>query len=1215
MEGTRLLPLALTFAVAMVAQKQSPPGTATNDGPCDAISRFAISRLIPSRGLTDLNERKNLKNPKDLSAGVSFSCILPEQADLRFLVATVPNPIDTHLGLWFDRAVEAILNAAGSVGFRFQEAWIPWSPDLVREEPDIFKREELEAERQRREKEPGVLLFHALKPCPEEKPSECQKSDLVVLLVPETPTGGIQPEVFADAVKMISRASSSQKPSDGASNATTPQIPVMGPSFSGSFASLGKIVELNKTKNNLMVISGTAESADAWKEAFKANSKSTYSTTVHDIVTQYGALSKHMSVEWKKEGQRFALLTESQTGIGWITTLELDRANLIKNNVDDTPLIFRYPFEISRLRNAYGDESLKTVVGAQPPTASFRNLLRLPLFDVGSGTDSTPTFAINQTPLSQDAVLRELAQSLDHQGITLAGILATDVFDALFLARYLRDACPDVRLFTFDSDLLYERAAEDFPLDGTLALATYPSFAPNQVWTHQSDGFLFPSRGSEGIYNATRALLINAQFVSDDYKEKPLAEYFNPTQPTKACATPANYVGCYAPPLWLTVMGRNGYWPLAVEDATVKSMKTVPGPEKESPLVSGDGSLLAWPSAGNVSHFGLDHLPLLWRMIFIFLSLALGLHLALTFIAACAIGDRRARWFPHMNVWADEEGWPARLCYLFVSSFSLLALYALFVAPLVSISWAAPAPAPGAHGYVQIAELFLLLFAALCGSPLLALFRKRAVPGGDGENLSKPGETATVPAAPKWPETWHFAILGLVALLAVYFAWSLWALFGPPARTLKHGEAFFFAYRSLHLTSGVSPVVPLLFLLPAYLLWARVHLKRVEMVYGRLVDTPALTDVSKFDGGELPALAGCRNEIDSLVKLPLPVRLRTLGALVVAMAIALYMMSPLRSFEYDPFDLLFLVMLSILYALIFLTWTRFLLVWRKFSVFLEELERLSLRFAFDELPRRSAISPLFQFVGRRSELAMLVGIRERLAELKLRRPTSVDSASLMDASDKLVGEIDKILTSATKGERISRKGAAPLRKFLGQVNDALLEELHRGNSKWPISAHRPKEEGKKDPDQGEPELAGQEPKLSVSPDMLREQVIAVQYYDYIEYILHQQRNLLLFAVVGFVLSIVALHAYPFQGPGTITTFITITFVALAGGVIVVLAQADRDPILRRITKTTSRELSGGFFLKVAGYLGVPLVTVLGSQFPSLGHFLFSWIQPVLDAVR
>src|ERR1700686_476271 len=131
MKGIRFLPLAMAVAAVTLAADQ-PPGAAdisTEDGPCEAIDRFAVSRMqIPPGDVQDLKNQ------------VHFRCRLPKNLALNFLIATVPDPIETHLALWFDRAVESILSAAGSVGFRFYEAWIPWDTDLVRDEPDVGKR-------------------------------------------------------------------------------------------------------------------------------------------------------------------------------------------------------------------------------------------------------------------------------------------------------------------------------------------------------------------------------------------------------------------------------------------------------------------------------------------------------------------------------------------------------------------------------------------------------------------------------------------------------------------------------------------------------------------------------------------------------------------------------------------------------------------------------------------------------------------------------------------------------------------------------------------------------------------------------------------------------------------------------------------------------------------------------------------------------------------
>ncbi len=81
------------------------------------------------------------------------------------------------------------------------------------------------------------------------------------------------------------------------------------------------------------------------------------------------------------------------------------------------------------------------------------------------------------------------------------------------------------------------------------------------------------------------------------------------------------------------------------------------------------------------------------------------------------------------------------------------------------------------------------------------------------------------------------------------------------------------------------------------------------------------------------------------------------------------------------------------------------------------------------------------------------------------------------------------------------------------------------------------------------------------------------------------------------------------------TFVTIMFLMLAGGIAFVMAQADRDATLSHITNTTPGALSPGFFRRMVTYLGLPLVTVMASQVPSWGRFLFSWVQPVLEALK
>jgi hypothetical protein len=525
-----------------------------------------------------------------------------------------------------------------------------------------------------------------------------------------------------------------------------------------------------------------------------------------------------------------------------------------------------------------------------------------------------------------------------------------------------------------------------------------------------------------------------------------------------------------------------------------------------------------------------------WQVFWFLLLLGCVLHFA---------GSYRDGGSRGINLTPGEEGWLARLCYLLICSATLVGIYGLYIAPLVWNS----GPRSSALWFPAMAGGVLFVFLTL--SQLQGLFRV---------GVRKIG----------WPDRWHYGILGVAAIVVTVFARWVLKLFASSS-DFKHEEAFFFAYRSLHLTSGVSPLVPLLILLPVYFAWGRVHLTRVTLRYQRLIEVPALGPA-----GEEAALKKCCDDIDTAVNEPMTrLHWRTAGAIIVAVAIALYLANALHSLEYQPFEELFTLLLTLAYALLFLTCTRFAVVWHKSRQFLVRLERHPMRSAFRKLPAHKAISPLFQFATAQENAAVLVHIRDRLRKSKKKSLPDLKLTLAICDADREIGCILE-----------SPKDAGPLRTAFKTMNETLLKEL-RGYWANP----------------------------SGSSGGLWEEVIALQYRDYIEYILHQQRNLLLFAITAFVLTIAALHSYPFQGPGTITTFITLTFIIFAGGVITVLAQAERDPILSSITKTNPGELSRGFFLKITGYLGLPLITVLGSQFPSIGHFLFSWIQPLLEAVK
>lgn len=81
-------------------------------------------------------------------------------SELSFAIAVVPNPVQTHLPLMFDRAIESIQQAAQDVNYAYDGSWFPWNHsekafDSLSDEEQAAK---LEAELQ---EQPGIMVFRS----------------------------------------------------------------------------------------------------------------------------------------------------------------------------------------------------------------------------------------------------------------------------------------------------------------------------------------------------------------------------------------------------------------------------------------------------------------------------------------------------------------------------------------------------------------------------------------------------------------------------------------------------------------------------------------------------------------------------------------------------------------------------------------------------------------------------------------------------------------------------------------------------------------------------------------------------------------------------------------------------------------------------------------------------------------------------------------------
>ena len=133
--------------------------------------------------------------------------------------------------------------------------------------------------------------------------------------------------------------------------------------------------------------------------------------------------------------------------------------------------------------------------------------------------------------------------------------------------------------------------------------------------------------------------------------------------------------------------------------------------------------------------------------------------------------------------------------------------------------------------------------------------------------------------------------------------------------------------------------------------------------------------------------------------------------------------------------------------------------------------------------------------------------------------------------------------------------------------------------------------------------------------VLKEEFVALRTLVYVRYVFRHLRVLLGFVVAGFILSVLSMSSYSFQGHRWIGGANAVVCLALGLGIVAVFAEMDRDAIMSRITNTKANELGLTFFIRVAQYGVLPLVTLVSSQFPEINRFLFSWLQPAIDAIK
>jgi len=606
----------------------------TSDGPWQASCNYwAAAETVDSSGQKPPSSadvtiaekdgvKLQLKSGGDQGGCGSGDWGIPQSdadgAEISTIIATVPDPIHSHLALDFDRTIDAILLAAADNHYLSSYYWLPWRSQISTSSSGDTTANASKATGAdvAREHMPGLIILRYSPDAGEwyAKENEGNKDFeranyrrvVYLFLVAETPSLGINGNQLQNAIsyekalrdkygatlfirppprrggaaanerrtaanQSIGAGAAANPPQNGAASpetagetpceATGEKVSFIGPIYSGSASSLHAGIEASFPSrcNPNVSITGVTATEIAVHELDPGN---------HGIFRSFGeniAFEQDQFLcslaETGYHLNRVAVLSEAGTVFGGNTTKRDLPAQCGGGNLRD----IREDLREERILSLRFPRELSLLRNAQAnqtskadPSAPPTPYLNLSLKDYAAD-DTVPRFSTNQSPLSIEAQLMAIAHQLQRARSQFIVISASNVLDDIFLAEFLHRACPDARLVILSGgDLLFERDVEDESYIGSISISPYLlsslDFGNRVQWLHADFQ-------AEEIYNAA-----SYTFWNGDSADPPtLAGYRNyPVADPHRQSNSAPRVQFQQIPMWAAVIGADGYYPLAI---------------------------------------------------------------------------------------------------------------------------------------------------------------------------------------------------------------------------------------------------------------------------------------------------------------------------------------------------------------------------------------------------------------------------------------------------------------------------------------------------------------------------------------------------------------------------------------------------------------------------------------------------------------------------
>jgi hypothetical protein len=1198
-----------TDSSASVSMQEAPP----EDAGCEAFDQATVdAKPDPGNKIDSLVDQYLNVLPESRTA---TGALLPP--GITFMIVTVPDPIHTHLSLQFDRTLEALQQALQDEKFTYDSSWLPWK---TRTSGDQSLSDETAAMRQAATREtcPGLIIFRRnmgaasleRAPCPasgKNDPLVSYECGLFAFVVSETPTAGINHAQWANALAWMKRHSSPQK--------FDKALRILGPTFSGSMPSLVRaLTEVRSGDSSFtsaLLYSGRVRGCGPWGWLnSQLNAPGTLPVRTADFEENDAILLSRFFRFLSDQGHSLtevAILSEDETAYGGLPDSKATKCEP-EYPEWDRPVHLYYPRDISAIRSAYQEQSL---FSTSSPTASAKTshtvLQPQPQSTSRSATDSIESFSGQGLALTQEAQLYGIVNSLRAHAIRFVVLRSTNSLDYLFLARFLHRAYPDAFVITMGSDMLFGREVDSTEFRGVIALTTYPLLPRGQDWTKQTSTApqhahrVFGSDIMEGVYLAGRFLATDYDWDKDPNCKD--SSRNDPTSPCRVYIHPAkkdipDYAPAFweenqkggGPSTWLAMIGREGYWPLAVLSSPYEvlvpqglNLTAVRAPAPES-------------STGGVGAFGGFTLSAAWKFICFVALLLFSTHL-----------------------FASYSGWKQQNFGIFIQFTPAFGNRQPF---LMAIGWAtvcstllllflASAPMYTWLRAFDKAWVGLMAMLAIAGCAMSVLYL----------GVRHVGKTKDTARNEKYRHPHAGLLIAMTLVLIAISGLGAFYIFGHP-----NPNGVLVAYRSVHITSGISPVVSLLLILVGIYWWFWQALSGLALLGPGKPILPWQTEApkglsrigSKIAGGiEASAIPipTCRGENAWFYFLP--ILLLGVQACVLQRPWSQGFDSILHSLENKAFNWTLHCLLGIGGYLMLVDCCQFVATWLGLKRLLLALNRLPLRRTFAALQGLSMYS-LWNMSGASSRARLTIfshqfeSLSDLCNELDSFDSRASGTANVRAVISKTVIEGANYIDGRSKIADLALLNdddAFKIRRVMSLCTEKIFEDILM--PAW--------HEERRSMDLAESREAGKQREILPLSDetavMLAEEFVCLVYVGYLQTVLARMRTMVLSMAGVFVTVAFAVAFYPYTPRPLLTLCLLLLLAVLGIAVAVVYAGLDRDSTLSHITNTTPGSLGAGFWMRILSFVGVPVLGLLVAQFPEITDFVFSWVQPGMSAMK